>query len=186
MGSIVNLESFDMDQIADPGPSQDYDDGYAAGVAAATEAANAAADSLSQDLVQALSDMVFTYREAQQDVMESLRSLIAALVETVLPTCADLGVARQIADLVMDRHLENQTDTITVHVHPDQQRPVQQATAEIAARVTILADPTLTPHAAWIGQAGMDNSLDLDRCLAEIRQILASLYQDTHRNEANG
>ncbi|MBR2573316.1 MAG: hypothetical protein IKE14_03195 [Loktanella sp.] len=186
MGGVFNLESFDMAEIPDPGPSEDYHDGYAAGFAAATDAANADADRLNHDLVQTLSDMNFTYREAQQDVMESLGGLIQALIETILPTCADLGVARQIADLVMAQHSENQAEAIVVHVHPDQQRPVQDATADIAPRVTILADPTLSPHAAWIGQAGMDRSFDLDRCLADIRQILASLYPDTQRNNANG
>jgi flagellar biosynthesis/type III secretory pathway protein FliH len=186
MAGVINLESFDVDEITDLGPHQDYDDGYAAGFAAATDAANLAADNLSHDLVQALSDMTFTYREAQQDVMESLRSLIEALVETILPTCASLGVAGQIADIVMARHMENQTETIMVHVHPDQQHAVQDATADIAPRVTILVDPTLSPHAAWIGQAGMNSFFDIDRCLADIRQILGSLYQDTQRNNANG
>lgn len=186
MGSVVNLESFDMQQTADNGPTAAYQDGYDAGYAAATEAANYAADQLRSDLVQTLSDMTFTYREAQQDVMASFASLIQTLVETVLPTCVDLGLARQIADLVMDRQAANHGETVVVHVHPSQQHPVAQATADIAARITIMADATLSPHAAWIGNAGGDTYLDMDICLAEIAELLSSLHHDNQRNSANG
>ncbi|WP_322891183.1 MULTISPECIES: hypothetical protein [unclassified Yoonia] len=186
MGGVVSLESFDMPPVADPGLNEAYQDGYEAGFAAATDAANVAADRLRSDLVQTLSDMAFTYREAQQDVMESLTGLIEALVETVLPSCVDLGIARQIADLVVDHQTANQGETIVVHVHPSQQHPVAQATADIAARVTIVADPTLSPHAAWVGQAGVDTHLDMDRCLSDIRQILGLINHDNHRSSANG
>ncbi|WP_019955531.1 hypothetical protein [Yoonia vestfoldensis] len=186
MRGSFSLESFDMTKVADPGPSQDYHDGYAAGFEAATDAANADADRLSQDLVQSLTDMTFTYREAQRDVMESYGSLVTALVDFVLPQCVKLGITQQIADLVMARHAADQGDAIIVHVHPAQLRPVREATAAIGARVSVVADATLTPHAAWIGQAAGDTYLDMDRCLADIAQILSSLQHQNHRISENG
>lgn len=183
---MFNLESFDMPEVADTGPSEAYHDGYAAGFAAATEAADRAEDRLRNDLVQAVSDMTFTYREAQQDVMQSLAGLIEMLVETVLPACVSLGSARQIADVVMARYTANRDDMILVHVNPLQERPVAQATADIAARVKIVGDATLSPHAAWIGQGGADAYVDLDGCLADVTEILSSLFHESQRNSANG
>ena len=173
MGGMFNLEAFDSPEVADTGPSEAYHDGYAAGFAAATEAADRAEDRLRNDPVQAVSHMPFTYREAQPDVLQILAGL-------------SLGSARQIADVVMARYKANRDDMILVHVNPLQERPVAQATADIAARVKIISDATLSPHAAWIGQAGADAYVDLDGCLADITEILSSLFHESQRNSANG
>lgn len=186
MGGMFSLESFDRPEVAETGPSEAYQDGYAAGFAAATDVAARAEDGLKNDLVQMLSDMTFTYREAQQDVMQSLAGLIEELVQTVLPVCVGLGTARKIADLIMARYTENLGETISVHVHPSQHEPVTRATTDIAAQVTIIGDATLSPHAAWIGQGGVDIHVDLDGCLADITEIVGFLYQDSQRNSANG
>jgi flagellar assembly protein FliH len=186
MRTRMTLESFDPAEMADEGPSPDYQDGYRAGFTAATDAANDAADRLSHDLVQTLTDMTFTYREAQQDVMESLAVLVSALVDSVLPHCVAAGMTRQIADLILVRHSADQGKGITVHVHPSQLRAVRDATAEIGDIVIISPDPSLTPHTAWIGQGGVATFLDMDGHLAEIDTVLSNLIDCEKRIMRNG
>ncbi len=186
MQAGMKLESFDMAEVADPGPNPDYENGYAAGFADATTVAAAADERLRQDLVQALTDMTFTYREAQQDIMESLRGLITALIQSILPHCITESVTRQIVDLVLATQTATSSKTITVHVHPDQLCAVQGATAEIGEIVTVMTDASLTPNAAWIGQAGAETYLDMDQLLAEISAILTSLTDYDQRKIQNG
>lgn len=186
MRAKVMLESFDPADMADPGPNRDYDDGYTAGFAAATAAADAADQRLRQDLVQTLTDMTFTYREAQQDVMDSLRGLIMALVETILPHCIAKSVTPRIVDLVIARHQANPALAITLHVHPDQLRAVQAATAEISEIVTVAMDASLTPNAAWIGQADSETYLDMDQLLTDITSAMSNLTDYDQRIIQNG
>lgn len=186
MAGLLNLEAFDAAELSDTGPSEEYHKGYAAGHNAGYDAACAQADALRRDLAQTLMDISFTYNEARHDVLSSLAVLVTALTDTILPHCVAQGFARQVADLVLTRFTPGAEDGICIHVHPDQVTALQSVTDAIPGGVAVIADPTLPPHAAWIGQGQVETYLDMDAHLARISELLSNISPIDQRNTANG
>lgn len=182
----VSLEAFDLIDTADPGPNADYENGYAAGLVAGQQAAQVKSDHLRHELVQSLTDISFTYHAARHEILSSLRPLVTALSETILPHCVAQGFAGQLADLIVTRFDCGISDAICVHVHPDQRASLQNVTATMTGTVTVKADATLTLHAAWIGQGQAETYLDMDRHLAAISDLLSNIPATDQRITANG
>ena len=186
MQAMLALESFADDPPPDPGLAAAYDAGFRAGVAQGRQDAMQEGTGLQAELVQNLSDLAFTYQEARQDIMQSLDPLVRALIHSVLPHCVKTGFADQIADLVLRTCGPDCDQALTVHVHPDQCAAVTAATLPIASLVHVCEDPCLTPQAAWIGQAGAEIQIDMDRHLAAITALLANLSASENRITPHG
>lgn len=175
MLAALKLESFGDDQLEEAAANAEYENGYTAGYEAAQQAAAQEADRLTAELVQALSDMSFTYSEARQDFILSLGNLVTALTSSVLPHCVASGFAGQVADLIMQTFASQNNAAIRVNVHPEQVAALTAATDQISALVSVVGDPRLTRHMAWIGQDGTEIQVDMDRHLTEITDLLRNL-----------
>jgi flagellar biosynthesis/type III secretory pathway protein FliH len=186
MRKFLALEEFDTADDTDQSCDQTFQDGFTAGYLAGQSAAQSAAEQLTQELVQSLTDTAFTYQEARHDVITSLAAVLAAVAAQVLPHCVAQGFDQQIAQLIHQRITENSPVPMLVHVHPSQVAALRKAIMPIAATVQVTADASLTPHAAWIGQAGSELHLDMDQLLADISDILANLTDQPDRSVENG
>lgn len=174
MDLVLQLEAFDADDPKDASASAAYQTGFAAGLEAGTAAAHDATDQLHIALLQSLTQISCSYAQARQEVLSSFATLVTGLTESLLPHCVAQGFAAQVADLVLRAAATGPDQPISIHVHPDQVSKLQAFIDGTAVSAIVTADPTLSPQAAWIGQAGAETCLDMDRHLAEVTQILAN------------
>ena len=179
MGSVLHLESFDADAVAE-GPSQmpvqNYADGYAAGMQKA-QADNAAMQhNLRQELVQSINDAAFGYHEAQAHLIESVTPLLNAMISVVLPELLAPALHAHIRDIV-GRALRAELDApVLLKVHPEQVEAVNISLAGIATpHLTVVGDPDMATFSAWVTGTERETALDLEATLAATKDHLAIL-----------
>lgn len=182
----LSLESFETILSEDNGPpaayQEGYDEGYRAGlVTAATDNAT-----LTASLVQTIGDINFTYAEARAQALQSLEPLFQTLTAKLLPHCVSTGFAGLLSREIADAAASDTDAIIRLHVHPDQEVAVAQAIRDLPGTITILPDPSLDLHAAWIQRGTTETELNLDRLLAQITDALEAITPFEDRTESNG
>lgn len=179
------LESFEEALQQSDAPSPDYDLGYAEGFAAGQAAAKADGAILDDRLVQNVADLSFTYLAARMQIFKALEPMFTAIAERLLPHCVQMGFPTQIADMFL-QNADAALAPATLHLHPDTVPAVTTALKDVSLEIKIASDPHLTPHAAWIGQAGEEALIDMDRALADIKEILAAISTAEEESEHYG
>lgn len=184
--TALDLESFDPDAPHIKRPDPAYLAGFAEGEAAGRAAAEAQQGALRSELVQAIADLNFTFSEAKQDITQSLRPLFDQVLSTLLPQFTAIGFGAEIAALVQS-HLQHALDgELTLTLHPSQIDPVAAALADFPATPALVADNTISHHAAWISAGGTTTFLNIDALLAEVSTILSAIHNDDDRTDSHG
>lgn len=188
------LEAFDVAvaaSIPEPtaGPSSDWLEGYAAGHAegraqgiAETEAR---ADLLSGELARHLQDLTFGYAEARGQVLASLRPLFGLLIDSLLPAIAADALGPWIAEALLHAARTDSAAPFAIDVHPEQVAAVS-ACLPPGFPASLRSDPSLGQRAARLSLGPQDTDLDLDACLAALREALSALLDDTSRKACHG
>ncbi|MDX8352886.1 hypothetical protein [Cognatiyoonia sp. IB215182] len=182
MTQLLALESFDDIEVADAVESGSFQDGYDEGHAAGLETARAEQAALTEECVQVLNAIDFTYVEARRQMLDALQPFLQDLAEKVLPHCVANGFASQIAALISDAVEQSAGAALTLHVHPAQRSAIAKAAETTAANIMVVSDPNLSPHAAWVENAGSEAFLDMDGLLASIAEILSAINITDDRN----
>jgi flagellar biosynthesis/type III secretory pathway protein FliH len=150
-----------------------FREGYVAGQAAATEAHLDDQTRLTAQLVEALNDARLTNEAARLHVASSLAPVIEALCDAIAPALAEAGIAAEAARLV----------AYALEAAPDAQ-PRLRCAPELAPRLEAIFSerglaarielaPELLPREAQVmWEQGYDH-LDLDACIAQVRDCLA-------------
>lgn len=180
------LEAFDAPASPAPepseGPSADWLDGFAAGqaegLASGRAEAEAGAAHLSRDLARTLQDMAFAYAEARGQVLASLRPLFELLIDRMLPALAAEALGPWIGEAILEAARTDSASPLVIGLHPDRIEAVR-ACLPPGLPATLQGDPTLGPNAARLTQPARESDLDLDACLAALREALSSLLDDT-------
>lgn len=184
------LEAFDAPvPVLPSGPSPDWLDGHAVGLAdGRTEGrieAEARSDHLSGELAQQLQEMTFGYAEARGQVLASLRPLFALLVDSLLPAMAAEALGPWIVEALLHAARVDSAAPLVLALHPDR-IAVVGACLPPGFPATLRADPTLTPQAARMSLGPQETDLDLDACLAALREALSALLDETSRKVRHG
>lgn len=186
MPTSLSLESFE-NAIADDGaPNADYNQGYEEGLAAGFNTAKAESETLTAALVQAVSDIDFTYAEARGQVLAALSPLFATIAERILPHCVSTGFATELADMLAEAAAADTAARTVLHVHPAQLAAVEAAITTLPSAVTVVADPALDEHAAWIENGHSETLLDVDALLKRITEVLGAIHPTDKRMNAHG
>jgi flagellar assembly protein FliH len=180
------LEAFDAPPPTEPepldGPSADWLDGFAAGqaegMAQGRAEAEAQASHLSQELAKTLQDMAFGYAEARGQVLASLRPLFELLIDRMLPALAAETLGPWIAEALLDAARADSASPLVIELHPDRIESVQ-ACLPPGMPASLQGNATLGLNAARLTRPLRESDLDLDACLATLREALSSLLDDT-------
>jgi flagellar biosynthesis/type III secretory pathway protein FliH len=181
------LEAFDAPDPAvvsdvPEGPSADWLDGFAAGqaegLALGRAEAEAEASHISQDLARTLQDMAFAYAEARGQVLASLRPLFMLLIDRMLPALAAESLAPWIAEALLDAARTDSASPLVIDLHPDRIDAVR-ACLPPSPPARLRAEPMLGPNAARLSHPSRESDLDLDGCLAALREALSALLDDS-------
>ncbi|SFR51934.1 hypothetical protein SAMN04488005_2489 [Yoonia tamlensis] len=179
MAQQLALESFEHG--LDSADSAEFETGYQEGYAAALAVANEEKSARDDAFIQAITDIEFSYSEAQTQILEMLSPLFTAVIEKLLPRISveSFGLL-----LIQTIHEAAQIDTAkmpVIHLHPSQRQNAQNLAREHGLEIVIEDDPDLSPQAAWIGQGKTETYLDLDGLLAQTRATLSAISDVNRR-----
>lgn len=190
MGRAILLESFDdilpaeepVPLLEEP-PALGYEDGFRTGREAGLAEARAEQAQLHADIAQAFTGLTFAHAEARAAIMDSLRPLFTAIVETILPKAAEASLAPYIAETLIEAAEEDTRAPIALLVAPEAVEIISRiAQAQAGNPVTVDGNPGLGPGEVLIRHADRETILDLDRLVADMQRALTALFaQDTRR-----
>ncbi|MBK1634781.1 hypothetical protein [Rhodovulum adriaticum] len=152
---------------------QAYEQGYRAGWDDAAGAASQAQDRLDAQFIATLEEMAFGYHEARAHLMAGLAPLLRAMVDRVLPTLADRGFARTVADTALKLADDLVDQPLELHVGPE--------TADALGRLLgdppplplrVATDPTLGPGQALLSAPSQAREIDIDAMTEGLRCAL--------------
>ena len=186
MSQALSLESFDEDVLEDTPSEEAFQQGFQEGLQAGIAQATAETAALSAELVHNIGNIDFTYAEARGELLGSLAPLLTTIVEKILPHCVAEGFAGQLTYLLLEAAKQDGAAAINLHIHPSQRAAVSTALTDSSAQVTLHDDPTLPPHAAWIGQGRKETLLDVDGLLMTISETLGAIHHQVDRTEHHG
>lgn len=151
-----------------------YHAGFLAGQAMATEAALDDQTRLSAEFLEALADSRMTNEAARRHVAASLTPMVRALVESIVPSLAEAGLAREVARLVERAVLQAPAARPRLRCAPEVCDRIEAILRERGLAATLEEAPELLPREAQLfWDQGYDH-LDLDACIAQIRACIAS------------
>jgi hypothetical protein len=157
--------------------------GFLAGQAAATEGFLDDQGRLTSDLVEALADARLTNEAARRHVAATVGPMVEGLVAGIAPVLAEAAFGQEIARLV-ERAMAQAPGA----------RPRLRCAPEVAGRISALLvargfdalvepAPELLPREAQVfWDQGYDH-LDLDACVAQVRDCIASHLQRNSTSE---
>jgi flagellar biosynthesis/type III secretory pathway protein FliH len=186
----LRLESFDLaDEAPRPGPSADWlaghAEGLAQGIAEGVAQAEAEGAHLSRELAAALQDAAFSFAEARAQVLASLGPLVETIAARLLPALAAEAVGPWLRAEVERAARADAAQPVALQVHPSRLEAVRACLPPGAAQ-RLVADPALGPHEARLAFPARESALDLDACLAAIREALAALTEPQDQKARHG
>ncbi len=151
-----------------------YQQGFLAGQAAATEAHLEDQGRLTGELVEALSDAGLTNEAARRHVAASLAPMIEALGAAIAPSLAEAGMTAEVARLVELALEASPAARPLVRCAEELAGPLAKLLDERGIAADVEAAPEFLPREARIvWDQGYDH-IDMDACVAQVRQCLAS------------
>lgn len=198
MTHSILLEDFsDAAVTSRPGASQDpgtkdqadalrasFDDGYKCGWQDGADAKEDRDAELRESLSAALQELNFTYFEARQHVMMSVRPVLQAMVDAVLPQLLTESLGGRVVELLAEL-AEKVEPEITVVCAPQVEPMLRQLVADaIKFPVRIDTEETLTPTQAILHLNDGQTHINLDETLSAIRTSVEDFFNPAITKEA--
>ena len=175
------VDASDQGLTDQPWPQQTrtYDEGYADGLAAAEATFAADQSALTTDLLTCLAALQADRAAMAAQVLEAVRPLHVALLTSLLPGMLAPALVAHLRDLVDTATAKDLSAPLTLRVSEAQQDTILAALSGFATTtVSVVADPTLGPHAALLTTPHGETALDLDAAFAAIATYLGDA--ETH------
>ncbi|TDT73870.1 flagellar assembly protein FliH [Litoreibacter halocynthiae] len=153
-----------------------FDDGYKCGWQDAAAATQDQDRETREGLSSALQVVNFTYFEAREHVMQSVRPVLDAMVEVILPRLLAKSIGGRIVEVLADAADGIET-TITIACAPESTAMLEELVADtIKFPVIVKAEPTLTASQATVHLGDGQARIDLDATLDDLRDAINTFF----------
>lgn len=160
-----------------------YDRGYEAGWADAASSDRSEQDKCLRDMSIALQESGFTYYEARQHVLKSLRPVLDAISERILPEAAQLSLGPKIIE-ALQTLADGIEDPIEILCPPAAENTLKSICEEqITFPVTISPEPTLAEQQVLFRYADGTSELNMTSCLTEIQTAISEFFEGLEQEE---
>ena len=197
----VDLEDFDcdsedlmgammpMEHEAQSDPAEEeakrlavYEEGYRSGWDDAVRAAEGEERAIGAELARNLKDLSFTYFEARDEVLASVRSFLAELLDRMFPALLPEAVAANVAQ-EMAGIVEDLCDgRFTIVIAPDDAATVKRLLSSDDHRtVTVVSEPAMATGQARIRSAKGEASIDAGRLVATLKAAVGHVQIEEDR-----
>lgn len=159
-----------------------HDEGYKAGYADGLATADTERSKLTSDIATALQEASFTYFEARQHVMNSMRPLLETMADIILPELGRASLARKAVEELLAI-----ADKVEAPIKLYCAEVCEEEISELVSRqvtfpVEIETEETLTSSQIILSYDNGQTHLDLDLTVAKIQQAISDFYE-TAQNE---
>lgn len=129
-------------------------------------------------LAEALQEIKFTYFEARQHVLKSLRPVLEAMVDTALPRATANSLGAHVIELLQG-YSGNLESTAILTCAPQNEAMLREAAeAAIDFPIEIVTEATLAENQVVLHFDEGQSRIDLDATLASIRKSVEEFYAE--------
>jgi hypothetical protein len=168
--------SIDIDALVRAAREEGYNAGFIEGQSVATEAHLEDQSRLTSELVEVLCDAGMTNEAARMHVSSSISPLIEAIAIAIAPSLAEAGLPGEIGRIVREAIECAPKAKPRIRCAHELAVPLQRLIDESDLDAEIEEAPELLPREAQIfWDQGYDH-LDLDACIAQIREVISNNF----------
>ncbi|GFE64396.1 hypothetical protein [Litoreibacter roseus] len=153
-----------------------HDNGYRIGYQDGAQSTQSEQDKLRSDISTALQETSFTYFEARQHVLKSMRPLLEVMVGMVLPEIAKPHVANRVVEeiIAIAGKIEAPLKLLCA---PDAEDELRSAIEKsVSFPVELIAEETLDASQVIVKYDGGETVVDTDALLAQVSASLSEFF----------
>lgn len=160
-----------------------FDEGYKCGWQDGAAASESEERELRESLSSALQALNFTYFEARQHAMQSVRPVLEAMVDAVLPRLLAESLGGRVVE-ALDGVAQTIEPPVTLSCAPEVEEMLRDLVAgAVTFPVSIVAEPTLTASQAILHLNEGQTSVDLDATLKALRDSIDMFFEQPEKKE---
>lgn len=175
---VSRQESGPMAPSDQPDSRASFDEGYNCGWQDGVASVENDEGKQRAALSEALQELKFTYFEARQHVLQSVRPVLEAMVDVALPKVVAASLGAQLVELLegFSKKLES---TAILSCAPENEAMLREAAeAAVDLPITIETEATLTATQVVLHFEQGQSRIDLDATLAAIRERIEEFYAE--------
>lgn len=156
---------------------QVFEEGYSAGWADAAKAYTEDRTRADMTLAAAVSDMAFTFHEAQAAMLQALAPFLGQLVNTVLPDLARQGIGLHVRDALMAALTRDHAQEAIIAACPDSLEAIRRAIPDPAPLpLRLQPDPALADGQVILRIGQREQEINIDALLTQIHDAVAAFF----------
>lgn len=129
-------------------------------------------------LAEALQEIKFTYFEARQHVLKSLRPVLEAMVDTALPQAVATSLGAHVVELLQGFSTKLESTAVLTCAPENETMLREAADTAVDFPIEIVTEATLTANQVVLHFEEGQSRIDLDATLASIRTSIDEFYAD--------
>ncbi len=156
---------------------QAFEDGYSAGWSDAAKAYTEDRSHATMAIAATISDMAFTFQEAQSAMISALAPFIHKIVDTVLPEIARKSIGLRVCELLLSSVTDQPPYEVIVSGHANTLEAVRRALPEVMPlTIRLLADPTLVDGQVVLRIGSREQEVNLNDLLSRINTSISEFF----------
>lgn len=160
-----------------------FEDGYKEGWIDAQAAAQDETSELNSEIATALQEAGFAYFEARQHIFNSMRPLLEAMIDQVVPALARDVLPQKIVEEVLSHAADNEPP-MHILCAPDIAKPLGDVLARhVTFPIDVKTEVTLTETQAVLKFAESEATIDLGAIVSGMKTALADFYDLNNTTE---
>ena len=164
-----------------------YEQGYKAGWDDAAAAQAEEQSRVSADFARNLQELSFTYHEARNQILNSLKPLFTEMVSKVLPKLVQETLPQSIVDEVLSAAAGQTEAEIEIVISPANRLALEQLLeGQTTLDVNIIEEPTMAEGLAYLRFSDSEKQIDLTSVLTGFSQLVEGFFAQQEKVAING
>ncbi|PTX57559.1 hypothetical protein C8N43_2229 [Litoreibacter ponti] len=162
-----------------------FDEGYKCGWKDGVESKETREMELKEELSSALQELNFTYFEARQHAVASMRPVLQSMVDAILPKLGAEALGARVVEL-MQEVVDRIEPSATLICAPDSVEMLTDLVGQhVKFPIEIKPEPTLTTSQAVLKLDDSQLRIDLEQTIETIQSSIDDFYSFTEEKEAS-
>lgn len=164
-----------------------FEKGYQAGWEDASAAHKSEQSHISAEFARNLQELSFTYQEAYNHVMRSIKPILDRMFTDVLPEIAIPSLGMRLSDEALSMARETAEGVVVLRMSSETaQRLEPLITKQLPIQVRLLEDDTIGAGQVYIGLGNQERCIDIDGLIGRMKALIDEFTQDFGRPQTNG
>ncbi|WP_298258916.1 hypothetical protein [uncultured Litoreibacter sp.] len=154
-----------------------FDEGYKCGWQDGAAASETSESNVRESLSSALQELNFTYFEAREHAMQSMRPVLQAMVDVVLPQMLAESLGARVVE-VLDDAAQTIDAPVSISCAPEVEDLLRELVTDVVKfPLTVESEPTLTASQAILHLNDGQTRVDLDATLDSLRKVIDAFFE---------